>query len=382
MLQTLLPAVIAVVAVLLVVEVTSLRRMPPASSYPPPPALPRVSLLVPARDEEDDVGACLRSLLAQDYPDFEVLALDDGSTDGTRHVMDTVAVEDGRLRVMQGAPPPEGWLGKPWACAQLAEAASGELLVFTDADTRHSPVALRAFVATLTAEGADLLSPLTYVDDATWAERLVLPCIPWSSVTMLPLPLAYRLRAPWLAAANGQYLMFTRSGYDAAGGHAGVRGEVVEDIALARAVKRAGGTWRLTDGTALVETRMYRSLRGVFAGLGKNMFDVFGGRVAGYVLAWVLIAVAFLTPVATLLAAAFGAAQAQSVVTLALTAYALTALQFAVGFRRFGYGVALALLHPLMIAIIVLVAAWSLFAAVSGRATWKGRRVRSRVRWL
>lgn len=374
---------LAVVAASVVVLVANLRVLRPIEAYPVPERLPRASILVPARDEERSIEACIRSLLAQDYPDFEVVVLDDCSTDATPDILASLAAEDGRVRLLRGKPPPDGWLGKPWACAQLAEATSSELMLFTDADTTHSRGSLRSVVAARAAEDADLLTALPHVRTVTWGEAIVLPAIPWSTVTMLPLPLAYRLPWPWLSATNGQYMLFRREGYVRSGGHAGVRDEVVEDLVLGQHVKAAGLRWRLVDGSDIVSTRMYQSLTEVFAGLGKNLFGVFGYGLLRYIVSWPLFVLVFLSPTVVLLAAALGHPLPGASTPLAALTWLMTAAQFGGAYRRFDYQPLLALLHPVTFFLMAAIAAWSLALALTGRASWKGRPLkRLPLRWV
>lgn len=372
-----------VVAVSVVVLATNFRMLIAMEAYELPARPPRVSVLVPARDEERSVEDCLRSLLRQDYPDIEIIALDDDSGDSTLAIMERLAAEDGRLRVLRGEPLPEGWLGKTWACAQLAREATGDMLLFTDADTRHGRYAVAAGVAAALREEADLLTGLPHVETVTWGERLVLPAVPWSTITLVPLAFAYRVRMPAVSAANGQYMMFPRASYEALGGHETVRDEVVEDMALAKAVKAAGMTWRIGDASDIVTTRMYRNLREVFGGLGKNLFGVFGYGMLRYLVSWPLIALVFLLPAAVLAAAALGRPLPGASVPVAAATYAMAAGQFASAYRRFDYPPALALLYPLTVAILVLIAVWSLALTLVAGAQWKGRSLgRTRIRWL
>jgi glycosyltransferase involved in cell wall biosynthesis len=225
------------------VNARRLRRPSPVVS----PVDRRVSVLLPVRDEAHRVAACLESLLAQRHvPDLRVIVLDDGSSDGTADVVRAVGGE--RVTLVSGAAPPAGWLGKPYACHQLAAHADGDILVFVDADVVLRPDAVAAAVALL--DGFDLLSPYPRLLAVSPGERLVQPLLAWSWLTFLPLRAMERSRRPSLAAAGGQFLVLTRTGYDRAGGHAAVRGEVLEDIALARRVSRRAGGSRWPTGRA------------------------------------------------------------------------------------------------------------------------------------
>ena len=220
-----------------------------------------VSVLVPARDEAARIGPLLASLPR----DVEVLVLDDGSSDGTADL-----VRAAGFRVLEGAPLPEGWLGKPWACQQLADAATGEVLVFVDADVVLAPGAVAATVAAL--DGLDLVSPYPQ-QLAQGAGRLVQPLLQWSILTFLPAG-GVRSPRPSASAANGQLLAVRRAAYDRAGGHGAVRDQVVEDVALLRAVKRAGGRGGVVDGTRLASTRMYEDWPALVEGYTKSLHTV------------------------------------------------------------------------------------------------------------
>ena len=226
----------------------------------------QISVLLPVRDEAPRLEPCLRALLAQTVP-FELLVLDDGSTDGSAELVRALGVE-----VLDGKPLPDGWLGKPHACQQLADAADpgSSVLVFLDADVILAPDAIARAVATLETTGLDLVCPYPR-QDTPGLTRLVQPLLQWSWLTFLPLRIAERSPRPSLSAANGQLLAVRRSTYDRAGGHAGVRDQVVEDLALLRAVKRASGRGTVVDGTDLATTRMYDDWPALVEGYTKSL---------------------------------------------------------------------------------------------------------------
>jgi chlorobactene glucosyltransferase len=266
---------------------------------PRPPAAPvsrgRVSILVPARNEERSIAACVSSLLAQDYPDFELIVLDDSSTDRTGAIVGEL-LPDTRHRLLAGTPLPDGWTGKNWACHQLSQAATGHWLLFTDADTVHNPSALSAAIAMAAETRADLLSAWPRLRTFTLGEKLVIPVLHVMALGWFPIALmrfvqdhpAIAARVPnnWLrnwGGANGQFILFRNEAYMKIGGHESNRNHIVEDLALGREVaRRIPEGMRLIncDGSTLVDCRMYHSFREVVDGFTKNVRAAFEGGLA------------------------------------------------------------------------------------------------------
>jgi len=381
---------VAFAVCLVLIGLSNLRRLRRIDRYPPSPATPRVSVLVPARNEEAHIGACVASLLAQDYPDLEVVVLNDHSTDRTGEILAGLTgaaaraapTRGGQLRVLEGKDLPEGWLGKHWACHQLAEAASGELLLFTDADTRHGPASVRHGVAALHAEGADLLTALPFEETVTVAEQLIVPVIPWSILTFLPLELAYRTRSPAFSATIGQYMLFRASAYRATGGHAAVATDPVDDIALGRRIKAQGFRWRLADATRDVRCRMYQSAEQVFEGFSKNLFSAFGNRVLPFIGVWLWLEIVFLLPVAVLVARLLRAPVPNLDTGIALAGVAAGLASWGMSHLRFGFPARLVPLYPLTMLLALAIALRSVALVRRGRTTWKGRTLAQQpVRW-
>ncbi|NUU59762.1 glycosyltransferase [Paenibacillus agri] len=236
-----------------------------------------LSILIPARDEATNIGPCLESVLNCGLPpDTEILVLDDSSTDGTADVARDAG--QGRVRVLAGQPLPSGWLGKSHACAQLAEAARGEWLLFLDADIRLRPGALMAALTTARGQGCGLITGFPRQTTVSWLERLIVPLMNFTILCHLPLPLVRGSGDPRFVAAHGGFMLIHRETYGDAGGHAGIRTELVDDMALARAVKRSGNPVTLTDITDYTDMRMYHNAREVWNGYRKNIYDGLGRR--------------------------------------------------------------------------------------------------------
>ncbi len=231
---------------------------------------PLVSVVLPARDEQRGVGAAVSSHLAQTYRRLEVLVVDDQSTDRTRAAATDAAGGDERFRLIHGEPVPDGWVGKSWACWQGARGARGEWLLFSDADVVHAPEALSRCLALALRLDRGGLTLTPRVDVETVAERLVMP----AAATLIQNVLApgFLVRAPrsQIVMAAGAYLLIRRDVYDRFGGHEGIAGHMVDDVALAQAVKRGGGLLVPADGTRLIRLRMYHDLTEMWRGWRKN----------------------------------------------------------------------------------------------------------------
>lgn len=245
----------------------------------PPHDPPLVSLVIPARNEARNIAPCVESALASTYPRLEVIVVDDHSTDETPQIVGAIAQRDRRVRVVTPAPLAEGWFGKQWACAAGAAESRGEVLGFMDADTRQAPDLVTRTVNAMTARGADLLSVAGTQELGSFWERMIQPQI---FAIMLQryggTELVNRSRRATEKIANGQCLWVRRSAYDAMGGHAAVKHEVAEDLALAQHWFRAGRKVTLVLGLDQLTTRMYTSLRELIDGWGKNIYA--GGRNA------------------------------------------------------------------------------------------------------
>ncbi len=252
-----------------------------------------LSVLVPVRDEAARLPATLPGLL--DQPADEIIFCDDGSTDDTAGLIRRHAGHDPRVRVFTGAARPSGWTGKTWACDQLAAAATHDDLLFCDADVHLAPGAVAAAVAEKRRQGAGVLSVFPRERTGSLGERLIVPLIDDVVLCLLPFPLLCA-PAPMAATAHGAFLLLDRPTYDAIGGFAAVRTNVVEDVALARLTRRRGRRLGLALGGELVSTRMYVGYRATVTGVARGLGPVAGGRVP-LVLGWAWHVLAYTGPV-------------------------------------------------------------------------------------
>jgi chlorobactene glucosyltransferase len=340
---------------------------------------PLVSIIVPARNEAASISSCLASLLNTVYPNIEIIVVDDGSTDGTGDMVHILAEHSGgRMQVIEGEPVPDGWLGKPWACWQGYQHARGELLLFTDADTRHDDALLGYAVSALHSRDAALLSVLPRQLMLGFWERLVLPHI-FAVLNMRfhDLERVNRTSNPRDVIANGQFMLFRRSAYEEIGGHEAVRGDVVEDLALAQRIVQRRRGLLIAHAHDIMDTRMYRSLSGIIEGWTKNLAQ--GSRRAAP--AWIAPAVPWLialylllvwvVPPALLVAGLLTRLDVGAAAGWALTVTALSLLFWLVVLLWMRVPMRYALGYPIGAA---LAAALFCRSAIRGtRVRWKGR---------
>ncbi|HZY70889.1 MAG TPA: glycosyltransferase family 2 protein [Thermoplasmata archaeon] len=330
-------------------------------------ALPTVTAIVAARNEEEDLPGCLDDLAAQRYPNLGIVVVDGASTDGTR---EAVKARSDRVRLLDEPPLPSGWVGKNWALHEGARESSSEWILFTDADVRYDPRAVASTVRWAMREGADLASLAPRVAMRGFWENLILPFYVQMVLTYFRAPRVNRDRSR-AAMANGQYLLVRRSAYDAIGGHAAVRTAVLEDVALARRFRARGFRLRIGWSPGLITTRMYRSRPEMFEGLLKNVHDerFSAARQLGFLAALVAL---FWAPFAIL---PIGVAGGSLPVALfgAFVAGALLAKH--VVFTRAVRGRAVyGLLFPLAVGYYLVVVATSLSRGLRRRPiVWKGR---------
>lgn len=345
-------------------------------AYQPPPAppaggsLPRVSVLIPARNEERSIQDAVKAALASEAVELEVVVLDDHSEDATAAIVRQLAECDARVRLLDGPELPDGWCGKQHACWVLAHSASYDLLLFLDADVRLAPEGLARMVAFLQESGADLASGIPFQETGTLLEHLVIPLIHFVLLGFLPLR---RMRASWdpvYGAGCGQLFLARRSSYERAGRHAVIRGTLHDGIKLPRAFRAAGLMTDLCDATGVAHCRMYRFGSELWHGLAKNAREGLGAAdlivpstlllVIGQVLPVVLVGIAIWLP---------SAAALPAMAAMACSYYPRLA-----GVVRFRQPVLAALLHPVGIMIFLAVQWYSLLRHALGRpSSWKGR---------
>ncbi|QDG51228.1 glycosyltransferase [Persicimonas caeni] len=266
----------------------------------------RLSVLIPARNEEETIEQCVRAALEGTHPVDEVLVYDDQSTDETPAILARLCEEYDQLRVVEAKKLPPDWVGKPHACHRLAEAATGDVLVFVDADTFLQDDGLARIASLFERVDAELVTAVPRQQTASFAERLVLPLLHLTYTSWFPLMLVYRTQDPRFLAANGQLLAVNRATYDDIGGFEAVRCDVVDDMAFCRLAKEAGHRVVFADGFEMASCRMYESAREVWEGFSKNLYEGIGGHPVALLGVCVVYFTAFVLPYVMLATALLG----------------------------------------------------------------------------
>jgi hypothetical protein len=336
-------------------------------------ALAQVSVLIPARNEEAGIVACVRSVLASRHVELEVIVLDDHSTDRTAEVVRAVAAEDSRVRLEAAPSLPDGWCGKQHACLTLAKLARFDTLTFLDADVRLQPDALARMALFLRESGAELVSGFPRQETGTLLEKLLIPLINWLLLCFLPLWGMRHFRWSAFGAGCGQWFMTTRAAYEKVGGHTAVKSSLHDGLTLPRAYRRAGFWTDVCDATNLATCRMYRSASGVWLGLAKNARE--GMAATGQILFWTaLLLCGQVLPVVLMAIALRDVLAGAEVFYCAFAAWWLaTAVRVRMS-KLFRHPPQYVLLHPIAIVLLLAVQWYAIWRAVIGKPVgWKGR---------
>lgn len=343
------------------------RRTIPQISLPTPP--PLISILIPARNEETNIGNALETALQETYPNFEVLVLDDHSDDKTSEIVQNYTKRDTRVKLLRGLPLPEGWTGKSFACHQLSETAKGEYLFFTDADVTFQSGILEYSLKQAVQSRADLVSGFPRLWSPSFWGRLIMPNVYFMFFGITPVPLLNTVAHPLFSYASGAYLFFRKEAYLKIGGHASIKGELTEDMALARKVKEAGLRLHFSDPSLFMNSKMYDNFHEVWDGYSKNIFRALGSNygvlgvfLVGFFLLYVLPFYFLLTHSSS---AAYPLVLGQ--VGLILLYRLILSIRYRLGWES-------VVLHPLSILFLLLIGLRSGLLSLTKKGyQWKGR---------
>ncbi len=324
----------------------------------------KVAILIPARNEALNIKACVESALDQkNLSNFNIFVLDDSSTDDTPAIVSQIAATKPALKLLRGKDLPEGWTGKNFACWQLANVAHDfDYLVFIDADVRLRSDAIVKSLNSLQKLRWKFISPYPRQIAKSWSEWLIQPLLQWSWITTLPLRVAERSLRPELTAANGQFLILEKSAYFAAGGHKAIHEEVLDDIHLARQMKRHGFRGNVIDGSAIASCRMYSSWRELRDGYTKSLWSAFGS-IPGALLVIIFLVSLYIFPAVIAL---FGYSWGISLLLFAFISRLMSAI-------RSQSSITSALAHPIAITLLCYLITRSWWLKRKNRLQWKSR---------
>lgn len=334
---------------------------------------PLMSILIPARNEEENIKRCIISLTKQDYKNIEILVLDDNSTDDTVRIVLELSQKDPRIKLYSGGPLKKGWLGKSYACWQLSKHARGDYLIFTDADTLHFPNSISGAVACLLRYDLDALSVFPKEIMVTFHERMMVPFGHYIILSLMPLYLIRKIKTALFCTAIGQFMLFKKEVYKKIGGHKSIKGKMLEDIKISKRVKSFGYKFMIFDGRSNVYCRMYRNFREIVKGYSKVLFAVFDYKIYMISIAIILAAAIFLFPFIMLPVGILfdWPAILINLIILQIIIILITKIILSLRFKCKAVDI---ILHPISMIYLILIAINSVLNAKIGMGVyWKGR---------
>jgi len=334
---------------------------------------PLVSVLIPARNEEKNIERCLNSLKNQHYKNFEVLVLNDNSTDGTEKVLERIAAEDNRIKYYNGKPLPDDWYGKPFAIQQLSSYAKGDILIFTDADTVHNPSSISWAVTNMQFLKADMISGYIGQIFLKFGEIITVPLMFFLTGFVIPLFLNRFIKSNLFSAAIGQFIVIRHNVFKAIGYCESFKKKTSEDIYMSRIVKKNGYSTRFLNICEHINCRMYNGYRDAVEGIGKNIFDFLGKNTLLIFLLAVAVFFFLFFPFPLLISCIINSSPWTIYIAIVNILYTLTWLFMFLGQRlNWWYG----LFWPLFFLNLLYMAIWSWFRTISGKGfLWKDRKV-------
>jgi chlorobactene glucosyltransferase len=371
--QQLIAILLAFLLLNLLLNLRSLKKASPNVELPEP--APLISVLIPARNEESNIEACLESLRQQDYPHYEILVLDDDSTDRTAEIITEIVAEDPRVRLLKGQELPSDWAGKPFACQQLAQEAKGSWLLFTDADTLHAPSVLRYVLGTALSSKAALISGFPYQKTTSIWQKMALPILFYFMLLFwMPLWWLQRSERALPSVAIGQFLFFSAQAYWSIGGHEAVKSRIVEDVWLGREMTRHHYRQLTLDLSQLVSCQMYREFGPMWDGIARWLYTLASLSAFTLIVMMVVVVLLFLAPFLWLAQGLLLSQPAFSWQMLVGIQVAILLLgRFLVG-RRFSQPKSSIILHPIGIGFLLIIGLYASYQCLTGAGVkWKGR---------
>ena len=335
-----------------------------------------VSILIPVRNEANNIRECLESIISQDYEAFEVIILDDRSTDETVKIVETFQGTTECLRLINGKELPDGWVGKNWACHQLSEHAKGQLILFVDADTKlvDSSVLSNA-VAYLKSKEVDLISLMPQRESGSIVEKFMYIFIDWILFSTMPINLAQKSSNKYLCATFGQFMLFRRNAFNQIGGYLEIFDNPLDDFTLGRLIKKSGFKWILFNGNGSIKVKPYSGNVDAFKSISRSVFPAFNYSFLSFVSFALIVFLLGIFPVLVILLSYFGIFFESHLVFYAGVTYVMNLISWLIVCFKFQHHFLFGVLNPISTCLMILVAIHSFFSYCFRITIWKDRNI-------
>ena len=361
------------VALLAVVNLFFIRRASISDSLKTQSAL--VSILIPARNEEANIGRCLYSLIDQSYKNIEIIILDDDSTDYTFSIAKEISKKDKRIKIVKGMPIEKDWLGKNWACHQLSSIAKGDMLLFIDADTKLQSKTIEETIVEMEEFDIDLITLFPKRVTSTSVDKIISVTVGWFIFSCLPI--LFSNKNPIFSSAFGQYLLFRKGAYFSIGGHESIKDNILDDFELGRSITREGFNLKVFDGTDRISTFSYSSEREAIDGLSKSIFPFFSNRLVPFFLLWILFMAMSIVPVLVIFGDLFQIRLSRSKEVMAFLIWGSLTLSWVISSYRSRQGLLPGIFFPVVTTITAILGIFSVLSFLFNNVVWKDRNLSS-----
>ncbi len=337
-----------------------------------------ISVLIPARNEEDKISQCLDSLISQTYANLEIIVLDDNSNDETAGIVSRFVEDDKRVKLIHGEELPLGWGGKNWACHQLYNSANGEYILFLDADTIFQKDTIASAIHESVSNNIDLLTLIPKRPPKSIVELAMFPFMNWAIFSWLPIKIAHNFNNSYLSATFGQFMLFKKESYSHIGGHEEVRDNAIDDFQLGRFIKKSGLKWMLLDGTEMVESMPYKNTIDALNGISRSVFPALNYSISVLFIFSILLVCLTFIPLMTVGYGLIGVVGNGEYWTISVLSLFIFLISWTLSCRRFHYSLFLIPFFPICVGVMIIVAYHSMLSTIFKTTIWKERNISSR----
>tara|TARA_B100001029_G_scaffold153583_1_gene137283 strand:+ start:3317 stop:4504 length:1188 start_codon:yes stop_codon:yes gene_type:complete len=334
-----------------------------------------LSILIPARNEEANIGRCLYSLIDQSYKNIEIIILDDDSNDSTFSIAKEISKKDKRIKIVKGMPIEKGWLGKNWACHQLSNIAKGDMLLFIDADTKLQSKTIEETIAEMEESDIDLITLFPKRVTSTAVDKIISVTVGWFIFSCLPI--LFSNKNPIFSSAFGQYLLFRKGAYFSIGGHESIKDNILDDFELGRSITREGFNLKVFDGTDRISTFSYSSEREAIDGLSKSIFPFFSNKVVPFFLLWILFMSMSIVPLLLIFGDLFQIRLSRSKEIMAFLIWGSLTLSWVISSYRSKQGLLPGIFFPVVTTVTAVLGIFSVLTFLFNNVVWKDRNLSS-----